>query len=81
MSRHLIESEIEALAHDREELVAESERAHLTVCETCAEDVRSTRALSLDLAVSLRHELALPEFSLDDLVSQRLGTRRRQRRS
>ena len=73
MSRHLIESEIEALAHEREELVAQIERTHLTVCETCAESVRTTRALSQDVAVRLREELILPDFAFDDLVSRAMA--------
>ncbi len=76
MDRHLTETEIEALAHAREDLVSEETLTHLAACDACASHVMVSRALSQSLGVQLREQLASSEssaFAIDDLVTSVLN--------
>jgi len=56
MSSHLDESSLEALAHGRNDLVADEDRLHLAGCVACGAAVEEVRALSKDLVLSLAAE-------------------------
>ena len=46
MEKHLQEASIEALAHDRPELLSDGEHAHFAGCEHCQQEVEAARLLS-----------------------------------
>jgi hypothetical protein len=66
MTSHLSEEAVEALAHDRSDLVDEAERAHARACEPCLARVEEARALSFDFAQAFAAHPA--EGEVDALV-------------
>lgn len=67
MSPHLDEATLEALAHEREDLVAAEARAHLDGCADCTALLHEARALSRVAGSALR--IATPDVAdLDALV-------------
>src|SRR5688500_9059026 len=71
MDPHLTERALEALAHDRPDLVSAAERGHLQQCDECQAGVADLRGMSSDLSLAMRAEPAL-DFDLDAMVSAAL---------
>jgi hypothetical protein len=55
MDKHLTEASIEALSHDREDLVSAADREHLLVCEQCQLTVERSLGLSQEVNAALAH--------------------------
>jgi autotransporter passenger strand-loop-strand repeat protein len=72
MSAHLDESALEALAHGRNDLVADEDRLHVAGCAQCGAAIEEIRIVSKDLSVALSAEAPeLPE--LESLIQGALA--------
>lgn len=72
--QHLAPAAIEAMAHERHELVSAGERAHAAQCASCAAAIESARTLSLGTHGALQR-VPTPAIDVDRLVARALDAR------
>ena len=73
MDSHLTERALEALAHDRMDLVAAPELEHFEHCGACQEQVGELMRMSHELSQAMRSEAAL-DFDLDSIVTAAMAS-------
>ena len=73
MDSHLTERALEALAHDRMDLVAAPELEHFEQCAACQEQVAELMRMSEDLSLAMRSEAPL-DFDLDAIVTAAMAS-------
>jgi hypothetical protein len=69
--QHLAPAAIEAMAHERPDLVSASDRSHASECASCVAAVESARTVSLATNAALQR-VAVPALDLDSLVTRAL---------